>query len=383
MYDMIIRGGTVIDPAEGTAEKRDIYIKDGKFAAPGNEDAGWEIGAEGCYVTPGLIDAHVHVNESCSMLGTKADILCPPSCVTTAIDPGSAGIYNFKGFYQNDIVPSWTTIKAAVSPTKYGVETGAHEEIPDPCYGTLEVLRPLFEQYKDTLVGIKQRVNYEVTGEYGLASLEQSVKTAKQLREEGYRCHVMVHFGPLAEGIQVEDVVGMLEPGDLMTHIYRPANGTTIFDQNGKVLDCMRRARERGVLFESGCARGHLSFDSVRKGFADGFQPDILSTDVVNYTAFKKPSGWLMVKMALYLNAGMTLEQVVKAVTYTPAKTWGLLEEAGTLEIGRPADAAIFRMYEKDYTMKDLYGGEQKCDRMLVPMATIKRGKVAFQQIFM
>ena len=386
-YDILIRGGMVIDPASGTQEIQDIYVKDGRIVpppAPGTDASAEKvIPAEGCIVTPGLIDAHLHLFESGSQLGGRADLVCPPSGVTTAIDAGSAGLYNFRAFYEHDVVPSTTTVLATLSTTKGGVQMQPYEEIADPCFAAYDMVAPLFARWPDTLVGLKQRVHADVTREFGLKTLEQAAQTSRRLREEGYRSRLMVHFGPLDKGIALEDVVSLLSEGDVMTHIYRPANGTTIFDENGKVLDCMKKARERGVIFESGCARGHLSFDSVRKGFAEGFQPDILSTDVVEYTAFKKPSGWLMVKMALYLNAGMSLEQVVRAVTYTPAKVWGLLEEAGTFGIGKPADVAVFRMYEKQYTMRDLYGGELACDRMLVPMATVKKGKIAFQQIFM
>ena len=126
----------------------------------------------------------------------------------------------------------------------------------------------------------------------------------------------MVHFGPLADGVRLEDVLSILEPGDVMTHIYRPANGTTIFDEDGKVAECVRQARARGVILESGCARSHLSFESVRKAFADNFPPDIISTDMVGYTFYWKPSGWLMLKMSIYLNAGMSLADIVRAVTY-------------------------------------------------------------------
>lgn len=382
MYDLVIRNGTVLDPVQGTSEVRDLYIKDGRFAEPGcHGQAARELQADGCYVAPGFIDAHIHVNSGSSQLGIRADIICPPGGVTTAIDPGSAGIYNFRGFYEQEIVSSYTTIKATISPTKSGVQMAPHEEIVDPIFGTPERLRPFFERYGNTLVGIKQRINWEVTREYGLKSLEQSARTARSLREEGFRCHLMIHFGDLGETCTLAQALDLLEPGDVFTHIYRPAIGTTIFDEDGRVAECVKKARARGVIFESGCARSHCSFESIRKGFADGFRPDIISTDIVNYTAFYAPSGWLPLKMAIYLEAGMSLEDVVKAVTYTPARTWEILDEAGTLECGRPADVTIFRLEERHRRLEDLYGGSMELSRLLVPMATIKRGGVVFQQL--
>ncbi len=385
MYDMIIRNGMVLDPVQGTCEKKDVYIRDGKFVQKeaGEETATREINAEGCYVAPGFIDAHIHVNPGSSQLGIRADIICPPGCVTTCIDPGSSGIYNFKGFYEEEVVTSYTTIKATISPTSSGVLMAPHEEIPDPYYGTPEMLRPFFEKYGDTLVGIKQRINKEVTGDFALKGLEQSVKTARILREEGHRCHLMIHFGDLGDKYTLQEALDMLDAGDVFTHIYRPANGTTIFDENGKVCDCVKAARKRGVIFESGCARSHCSFESIRKGFADGFRPDQITTDIVNYTAFYAPSGWLPMKMSIYMEAGMSLEEVVKAVTYTPAKVWGILEDAGTMEAGKPGDAAIFKVEDRKTLLKDPYGGEMELQRLIVPMATVKNGKVLFQQIYL
>lgn len=365
-YDLIIRNGSVIDPAAGTIQQRDVFVKNGVFAqadsdSQGNEKALREIDASDCYVAPGFIDAHIHLNSTGSQLGIPADMICPPCCVTTAIDPGSSGLYNFQGFYEHEIVPSHTTIKAAISPTKSGVQLAPHEEIVDPVFGTPEKLRPFFEGYGQTLVGIKQRVNREVTGEYGLSSLEQSAKTARVLREEGFRCQLMIHFGDLGDKYTLSDVLNLLEAGDVLTHIYRPAIGTTVF--------------------ESGCARSHCSFESIRKGFADGFCPQIISTDIINQTAFFAPSGWLPLKMSIYLEAGMTLTEVVKAVTHTPAGVWGLFSEAGSMTTGSPADAAIFKLSSVHRRLEDLYGGAMDLHQLIVPMATVKKGNVVFQQI--
>lgn len=275
------------------------------------------------------------------------------------------------------------SIKAAISPTAYRIRVFPSEEEPEPCYGTYEKLQPVFDHYRGTVVGIKQRLTYGLTGRYGLRSLEQSAKTAERLRRDGYECHLMVHFGPLSPGIHMDDVMDLLGEGDVLTHIYRPSIGTTIFEQTGRVQECVKRTRKRGVLFETGCAVDHLSFDSIQKGFADGFLPDIISTDLVNSTIYRRPTGWLMLKMALYLNAGMPLEQIIRAVTYTPAKAWGILKEAGTFEVGRPADIAVFRLIEKAEVLADRYGGKLPCKILLLPMATVKKGRIVFQQIFM
>ncbi len=382
-YDLIVKGGTVIDPARGTAEVRDLYVRDGLFAE-GVPDAGSAraINAAGCYVTPGLIDAHMHLNEGASSMSGRADIICPPGCVTTAIDAGSAGIATLEGFYRNRA--AWaTTVKAAVGANACGVQNPPHEEMQDPVFVTPEAMRPLFRKYGDFLIGIKIRVHGQVTGQWGLEAVRQSRETARILREEGFRCRRMVHMGPFAKGITLQDVLDLLDAGDVITHIYRPENGATILDGQGAVQECAKEARVRGVVFDTSCGRSHLSFESARKAFADGFPPQIISTDLVNYTFFWPPSGWLALKMSIYLNLGMPLEAVVKAVTLTPASVYGLLGEAGTLDAGKPADIAIFRIEDRPHELKDCYGGSLAIKKLIVPMATIKKGNPVFQQIYL
>ena len=386
-YDILIRGGMVIDPASGTQEIQDIYVKDGRIVpppAPGTDASAEKvIPAEGCIVTPGLIDAHLHLFESGSQLGGRADLVCPPNGVTTAIDAGSAGLYNFRAFYEHDVVPSTTTVLATLSTTKGGVQMQPYEEIADPCFAAYDMVAPLFARWPDTLVGLKQRVHADVTREFGLKTLEQAAQTSRRLREEGYRSRLMVHFGPLDKGIALEDVVSLLSEGDVMTHIYRPANGTTIFDEDGKVAECIHAARKRGVVFESGCARSHLSFDSIRKAFADGFPPEIISTDMIGKTFYWEPSGWLPLKMSIYLEAGMPLEEIIRAVTASPARVYGLEKQAGSLRIGQPADIAVLRLIDRERTLDDLYGGSMTLHRLFVPMATVKNGAVVYRQIFL
>lgn len=385
MYDLIIKNGTVINPASALKRKMDIYIKDGLFVTHNTEDRAESektIDAEGCLVTPGLIDSHIHLFEGGSELGGKADLICPPSCVTTAIDAGTSGLFNFKGFYENNIQRSCTTIKATIDTSPTGVQIPPYEEMQDPIFATPEKLRPLFRKYGNSLVGIKQRVHAEVTREFGLSALAQAAETSRILREEGYNCRLMVHFGNLAQGISVEDVVGLLAKGDVLTHIYR-TNGTTIFGEDNKVLSYIQKARERGVVFESGCARAHLSLVNMQKALAQGFTPQIISTDLIGKTFYWRPSFSLMFKMSIYLNAGMPVEEIIKAVTYTPASVYGLLDEAGTIESGKWADVAIFKIIDKDFLIEDLYGGTMQAQRVFVPMATVKCGKPVFQQIFL
>lgn len=404
MYDLIIKNGVVIDPENNFLGVKTIYVKNGKFVerdADSSDSALRTIDATGCYVTPGLIDAHIHVFEGGSQLGGKADLICPASGVTTCIDAGSAGLFNFKNFYEHNIICSTTTIKAAIEPSRYGVQIPPEEENLSPDLATLDVLLPYFEKYHDTLVGIKSRVHKGVTGRYGLKTLESSVKTAQQLRDRGFTCQIMVHFGDLASDISISSILDLLGPNDVFTHIYRSGTGvmifdeqglplesnqeesTTIFDENGKVLDCVKKARKRGVIFESGGARMHCSFESLRKGIADRFLPQIISTDMTGKAYYLKPSGWMVLKMAFYYNFGMSIEDIIRASTYTPAQVYHMTNYAGTLGVGKPADIAILKAVDKPRVIKDHFGNQIELEKLLVPMATIKNGIPVFQQVYL
>lgn len=390
MVDSIhIKNGTVIDPANGEHRKRDVFIQNGVFVDALEEKGGETrvIDAEGCFVTPGLIDSHMHMYQSRNQIGGYADIACPPGCVTTCIDAGSAGIANFHGFYR-DSLHSATGIKAAVNASLYGIEEPPYEEIQDPVYATPEAMRPLFEKYPDALVGIKLRVHERVTKEFGLRALEQAEETASVLRAEGHRCRIMIHFGNLAQGISLEDVLNLMQPGDVITHTMRPPNGTTaagssILGEDGKIQPCVWKARARGVIFDTSCGRAHLSLNTIRQAVSEQFFPQIISTDVVGWSVFLNPTGWLILKMATYLNAGMPLDAVVEAVTATPARLYGFFDQAGSLTPGKPADVAVFRMEDRPFTLRDPYGGSMDMTRLLVPMATVKNGAVVFQQIYL
>ena len=242
MYDLIIKNGIVIDPSQNLNKKLDIFIKDGVFVAPDPNDllnSNKVIDAQGCYVTPGLIDSHIHLFESGNELGGKADLVCPPNCVTTAIDAGSAGYYNFDAFYKNDIIHSTTSIKATLHPSNNGVQAPPHEEIQDPDSCDLKKIRELFRKYPSTLVGLKIRVHDTVTSSYGLKALAKAAEVSKTLKSEGFRCNIMVHFGNLDAGIRVEDVLNLLGKNDVFTHIFR-TNCTTILDNDEKVLSCVK-----------------------------------------------------------------------------------------------------------------------------------------------
>lgn len=400
-YDIIIQNGRVIDPAQGSDGIKDLYIRDGLFvssppaeagspaelgtsaAASANVIAEKIIDAVGCIVAPGFIDAHNHVFYGGSGdLSTDADLICPPNCVTTVVDAGSTGISNFEAFYRDDIVPSITTIKALLHPCRNGVQLPPEEENENPDFFAPDKILRLFQAYPQVLRGLKIRMSRSTARNYGLAPFKAAQKIAAQIRDAGYHCGVYAHYSDLCGNVTMAQFMDSFQTRDIVFHFYHP-DGDSIFNPDGSIMDCVLRARERGVLFDSSRGRVNFSITNILKASRLGFYPDIISTDLVRKTIYRKPNFSILNSMSLFLNIGMPLPDVIRAVTYNPAMAYGLLETAGTLIEGRPADVAIIKgiAMEKEYA--DCYGGKISGNQLLIPMATVKDGQTIFQQIFM
>lgn len=384
MYDVVIKNGRVIDPSMGIDEVKTIAIKDGVFVQyDGKEDIRKLIDAEGCFVTPGFVDAHSHVFYGGSgNLSTQADISCLPNCVTTVCDAGSSSTWSFEAFYKNDIIPSITNVIAALHPCITGVQLPPKEEDQNPeFFNTDEIIR-YFKMYPETIKALKVRMSKAMCQPYGLKPVFKTQEIAKKVREAGYHCNVICHYGNLPDGEKMEDFIDAFQAGDIISHMYHPS-GDSIFNQDGSVMECVKEARKRGVLFDSCRARVNSSIANLKKGAAADFFPDIISTDLGRHTLYWKPSYSMFWNMSIFLNIGMPIESIIKAVTYTPAKAFGILNYAGTLQEGRPGDVAIFKIIDSRKTFADLKGDKFVGEKIIMPMACVKGGDMFFQQIFM
>lgn len=387
MFDIIIRNGRVIDYGSNTDEIKDIFIKKGCFV---NEDtfnketkAEKVIDATGCIVAPGFIDSHTHLFYGGSGdLSTHADISCLPSCVTTGIDAGSTGISSFESFYKSNIVNSETTIKALLHPCITGVQVPPLEEEENPEWFNAERMKELFDKYPDVLRGLKIRMSKGTAGVYGIEPILRTQEIAEAIRDSGHHCMLGVHFSDLADGVQMKEFVDTLRNGDILYHFYHPS-GDSIFNPDGSIMDCVLEARERGVLFDSARGRINFSIKNVLKASKLGFYPDIISTDLGRRTLYRKPNFSIINSMSLFLNVGMPIENIIKSVTYTPSKVFGIENEVGTIKTGNIADVAIIKIINMKRIYGDTFGGLFEGEKLIVPMATVKSGRTVFQQVFM
>lgn len=374
--NLLIRGGTVIDPARNFVGKRDVLIRGNTFVdvLPGETaDGETVIEAAGCLVMPGLIDNHTHCFYGGTELGFVPDPSLLPLGVTAAVDQGSAGIANCDSFMHTVVSNSQVRVFCNIHVSPTGLVTERYVENVDPQHYSLERLQELFQQYPERIVGLKVRQGQEMVGHFGLTPLKTAVELAGILG-----CRVTVHTAnPPGD---IVELVSLLRPGDVFCHCYH-GRGSTILDQNGKVRQEIYKARRDGVIFDTADARIHHSFPVIQAALADGFYPDVISTDVTRASLFGNMVFGLPAVMSKYLSLGLGLQDVVKACTATPACLIGMGGKLGTLAPGAFADVAIFELTDKPFVFNNRLGETFCGDKLLVPKMTILNGKIMFRQI--
>lgn len=374
---LVIRNGTVIDPVRNFHGCADVWIRNGEIVAaqpeiqPGDTPC---IDATGCYVTPGLIDYHTHLFYGGTHIGLNPDLALLPQGVTTAVDQGSCGFANFPDFFERVISRSQTRIYCNLHIAPAGL-TSLPEQTESVAIDSLDFTRTqdLLRRYAGKVLGLKVRQSAEIVGSLMLEPLKAALQMA-----EGQGCRVAVHTTnpPAAVG----ELADLLRSGDVYTHMYQ-GKGNTIIDNCNQVDQSILRARERGVIFDTADGRAHYAFKVVKAALAEGFAPDVISTDLVSTNAYDPAVFGLPLIMSKYLALGLSLDMVIKACTETPAKLIGMAGKLGTLSPGAYADVAVFRPVEKPFTFTDHFGDSLVCRQLLIPQLTISHGKVAYRSL--
>ncbi len=369
-FDLLLRGGTLLDPGVGVNARVDVGVRGDRVAAIGPELSGEGarrvIDARGCYVTPGLIDLHTHAYEGVNEFGTDVDRLCLRTGVTTAIDAGSAGAVNFPGLRRYVIEPARTRILAFVHIALHGVQRAPATELRDITYADVERAAATLLDHADVSLGIKVRMSRGIVGENGLEPLLRA-RSAAELG--GGR--VMVHIG--GSPVPLEEIFDLLRPGDIVTHIFT-GNPPSVVDERGRVRTAVWRARDRGVLFDVGHGSGSCSFDVVRASLAQGLKPHVISTDLHRFSV-EGPVFDLPTTLSKFLALGMTLDQVIEACTDSQARAIGWQDRLGRIEVGRQADLAVLAVAEGPVTFRDADGSALEADRRLVARWTVRAGE--------
>lgn len=369
-FDLVLRGGRVIDPATGTDRIADVAFKDGLVAAVGSGlDAAETRDVGGKIVSPGLIDLHTHVYWGGTSLGIDAEQFCRDSGVTTSVDTGSAGPGNFKGFRKHVIEPSEVRILAYLHVSFAGIYAFSNTIM----VGESEEMRLMAPREaaevaianRDVVVGIKVRVGRHASGTSGIAPLDIALQVA-----DAAGMPVMAHIDEPPP--TYEDVLDRLRPGDVLTHAFRPFPNAPI-DGQGKVKDAVWRARERGVIFDIGHGKGSFAFKTGRAMLAGGFEPDVISSDI-HTLCIDGPVYDQVTTLSKFLCLGMPLEQVIACSTSNAAKALQR-PELGSLEPGKAGDAAILELEEGSFPYEDVVGEVMTGDRRIKAAGTVIGGR--------
>ncbi len=372
--DFLIKNGTLYDAERHQMVSGDLAIVDRKIAKPeADRDYRQVIDASGCIVTPGLIDFHVHFFGVESGVCPDANTFC--NGITTAVDAGSTGCSTFPVFYRSDIVNSRVRILADLLVASGGQVTWKYNEDLDPQSYDLPSIQKLFQEYPDCLQGLKARLSSYVIPE---EQAETAVKRMVEMGEViGRRLTIHVTDCPLS----LDRLAALMRPGDVICHIYQNMGNPdhTCLDAEGRILEGLREARERGVLFDACHGRGNYDLRVCRTAVEQGFLPDIISSDNNASSSFLQPLHSLPRILSKYLDFGLELEDVLERVTTTPAK---LLRrpELGTLKEGTPADIAIFKLEEKKILHTDINGNRMEGNHILIPQMTFADGRCMYAQ---
>jgi len=392
-YDLLLKGGHVIDPANHIDQAQDVAIRDGKIAQVGpalsSGQAAQVIDVTGLYVTPGLVDIHTHVYplraETVSAVDSvRADAHLLASGVTTTVDAGTTGWKHFLDFKQGSIDRSKVRILAFVNIARGGMIEAESEQTPDEMEPQMAASLAL--AFPEIVVGIKTAHYWTHQPWDALHPPWASVERAVQAGELCGR-PVMVDFWPrLTERTYPELILNKLRPGDIHTHVF--AQQFPILEgagdpnippevmQAARVNAFMRQARERGVLFDLGHGAGSFWFRNAVPAFRDGFPPDTLSTDL-HMGNINGPVSSMLETMSKYLSMGMPLAEVIERSTSLPAKV--IRRPAlGRLTPGSEADVAVLAQYSGQFGFSDCGRARMTGAHRLVCRLTLRAGQVVY-----
>jgi dihydroorotase len=362
-YDLIVKGGRVIDPSMGLDATRDIAISSGRIAAVEASiaaDATETIDARGKIVTAGLIDIHTHAGRS-----KEGPPLCLQDGVTGWVDAGTGGADNMDAVAA--IARGAPQIgRCLINIARTGV-IAPGGELHDINMADVALAQAAIARNRDVVVGVKARLSDNVTDDNDLEALRRAQEVAST-----FNLPVMIHVGQNHSPLR--SLLALLKRGDIITHIYAPGkNG--ILDEKGILRPEVMAAHRRGIIFDFGNGvSDHFDWDTVEKATRQGLWPDTFSTD---WNTASKTSGVVDLPnvMSKLIMFGMPLNQIIAAATVNAARCFPAFDDRGTLNVGAPADVAIMELREGSFEFLDNYKGTRTGRQRLFPSEVVLNGK--------
>ena len=381
-FDLVIKGGEVLDPSQGLRGKRDIGMRYGRIEALEADipaaRANRVMNAAGRLVVPGLIDLHAHVFTS--GIGIPADELVLYQGTTTAVSAGDAGASTFATYRRYATAQSRTRIFAFVHIANIGLSAFPVGELFNIDFAQTEAAAKTLAENADFAIGIKVRMSQNVIARHGIEPLKRAIRACELAGTNG---RVMCHIGGVETVHLMSLILQTLRPGDILTHCYSGAPNDdgkfTNIVQDGKLLPAALEAKKRGVLFDVGHGGGSFDYTVAEAAIAQGCPPDTISSDIHVYSGNSAGQPYLTNVMSKFLNMGYSLEQVVTMATANPAKIINRIPKHGTLQVGAPADATLLDVVNGPVEFVDTRSNKRQGLVLIKPTNTVIAG-VAFGQ---
>src|SRR5438067_9290723 len=378
-FDLVVKGGELLDPSQNLRGKRDIGMRFGRIEALEADIPAARalrvLDASGRLVLPGLIDIHSHVYPYGSAIGIPADELVQFQGTTTMVSAGDAGANNFAAFRRYIQAQTRTRLYAFVHIANIGLSGFPEPELyhlgcahPEECGKTVA-------ENADMAIEVKVRMSENVINQAGIEPRKRAIR-ACEIAGGGAR--VMCHIGGVATPDLMREILNTLRAGDILTHCYSGAPNNagrfTNIVQDGKLLAEALQAKKRGVLFDIGHGGGSFDFTVAEAAMREGVMADTLSSDIHVFSGNTPGMPYLTWVMSKFMALGFTLKQVVRMASAVPAGIINRLPKLGTLQVGAPADATLVEIVNGPVEFVDTRNNKRPGNAYIRPLQSVLAG---------
>ena len=378
-FDLVVKGGEVLDPSQSLRGKRDVGIRYGVVEAIEAEIPATRalriLDASGKLVTPGLVDLHTHVYPYGSAIGIPADELVQHQGTTTCVSAGDAGANNFAAFRRHIVAQTRTRLYAFIHIANTGLTPFPVAELYNIDFAQVDACAKALAENVDMAIGVKVRMSENVIAKHGTEPLKRAVQACEAA---GTGAKIMCHIGGVETRQLMSAILDLLRPGDVLTHAYSGAPNIggefTNIVQDSKLLPAALAAKQRGVIFDVGHGGGSFDYTVADAAIQQGCPPDTISSDIHVFSGNSPGMPYLTWVMSKFLAMGFSLEQVVAMATAAPANVIARAPKLGTLQVGAPGDVSVLEVVDGPVSFVDTRNNPRTGQRHLKPVHTVVAG---------